>query len=258
MRLWVIATEETDPYHNLALEETLMTRFEASEGELAAQDSLILYLWQNERTVVIGRHQVPDRECRLDRLREDGGHLARRRTGGGAVYHDLGNLNYSFLCRSGLLPEGTLMGVVRDAVRSLGLRAEISGRNDLESEGFKFSGQAWLEKNGVSLQHGTLMIAVDRSAMAAYLTPPPEKLARHAVDSVRSRTVNLRELSPTLTVRQCAVSLIGAAADLCGGEVCRVPDGSVTPGADLIDFYASEAWLYRAQQIYPQKKKGCF
>ena len=205
-RLLVCRSRGFDPYENLALEEALLHR--VGEGEL------ILYLWQNERTVVIGRNQNPWKECRTALLSEEGGHLARRLSGGGAVFHDLGNLNFTFLMPAQDYDLPRQLTVIQRACRSLGIPAERSGRNDLLADGRKFSGNAFYKHNGKAYHHGTLMVDVDLDRVQRYLSPSKAKLAAKGVESVRSRVVNLREFVPTLTVEQLADALIAALAEV--------------------------------------------
>ena len=127
----IIITESTDPYRNLALEELLMKEVRPQE--------IILYLWQNERTVVIGRNQNAWQECNAEHILEEGGHIARRKSGGGAVYHDLGNQNYTLLFRKEDMDETLLNEVLFRAAEKLGIHAEFTGRNDLTAGGRKFS-----------------------------------------------------------------------------------------------------------------------
>lgn len=186
-----IRSETVDPYRNIAMEKTLTLH--AQEGEC------ILYLWQNQHTVVIGRNQNAWQECRVRELQEDGGHLARRLSGGGAVYHDLGNLNFSFAVRKADYDVNRQSEVLRRAVEKLGIRGEKTGRNDFEVDGRKFSGHAFFETGGCCCHHGTVMMDVDMEAMQKYLSVPGSKLRSKGVPSVRARVVNLKTLCPGIT-----------------------------------------------------------
>lgn len=187
----IIYTVSTDPYYNLALEETL---FETQEG-------VCLYLWQNKNTVVIGRNQNAWKECRIDMLEADGGRLARRSSGGGAVFHDMGNLNFTFIAPLEIYDVKRQLGVIISAVNSLGIAAGFTGRNDIVTEsGAKFSGNAFKKSKTTGLHHGTLLVNVDMASLGKYLVPSPAKLAAKGIDSVRSRVANLTEYRPTLTI----------------------------------------------------------
>lgn len=172
----------TDPVKNLAAEEELFLR---------RRESFIL-LWRNEPCVIIGRNQDPLAEttplCRASVP------VVRRCTGGGAVYHDLRNVNFSFI-QNGSFDIPTAVQPILDFLQTLHLPAEFSGRNDILLYGKKISGCAQRQSGGRTLTHGTLLFRRDAEKMQAYLSPPAEKLLRHGVASVRSRT---GELAPYL------------------------------------------------------------
>ena len=189
---------------NLALEQWLT--------EKVQRDELLLYLWQNERTVVIGRNQNAWKEVDLEALTGDGGKLARRFSGGGAVYHDLGNLNFSFCVHRDNYDVERQLEVIAEAVRSFGIPAERTGRNDLEAHGKKFSGNAFLKTEQGCCHHGTLMLRVDEERLGRYLTVSKAKLASKGVDSVRARVGNLTDWCPDLTAERLSVALRGAMA----------------------------------------------
>ena len=132
----VFTADGSDPYRNLAAEEAMLPA--------VGEDDLIFFLWQNADTIVIGRNQNPWAECRAASFLAQGGRIARRITGGGAVYHDKGNLNFSFVAQADNYNERKQFDVILNAVKSFGIEAFVSGRNDIITEdGFKFSGNAF-------------------------------------------------------------------------------------------------------------------
>lgn len=170
----------TDPSWNLAAEEYLLTR----------RSEPFVRLWRNADSVIIGRHQNAYAEIDLDYVEREGIPVVRRMTGGGAVFHDLGNVNYSFFD----LKDRKFTDVVLDALRPLGVEGSASGRNDLVlPDGRKFSGTAVCKHKGRVLEHGTLLFDASTARLAAALRPRPEKFSGKAVQSVRSRVANLNE-----------------------------------------------------------------
>ena len=131
----LIIGNQYNPHLNLAVESFLLNQVD--------NDSVTMFLWKNEQTVVYGYNQNPFTECNVDLLLSEGGHAARRRTGGGAVYHDLGNLNFSFVANKNLYDVHKQMNVIKTALGYFGLQTEVSGRNDILFEGRKFSGNAF-------------------------------------------------------------------------------------------------------------------
>lgn len=183
-------THSTDPAYNLAFEETVLTC--RTEGEC-------LLLWQNQNAIVVGQNQNVEAEIDRAFVEAHDIQIVRRMTGGGAVYHDLGNLNYSFITDAGDLERLTMDRFTRpvvDALRALGLNAEASGRNDILVDGKKVSGTAQRLAKGRVLHHGTLLFDSDPEMVAGALRADPEKFRSKSAKSVRSRVGNIRDALP--------------------------------------------------------------
>ncbi len=236
--LTVIYTADTNPYHNLALEEYLLH----TVGEYQS----ILYLWQNQRTVVIGRNQNAANECRIPVLEADGGHLARRLSGGGAVYHDLGNLNFTFLSKEKNFDVDRQTEVILRGVQAAGVKAERTGRNDLTADGKKFSGHAYYRTGGRCYHHGTLMVQVDKEPLERYLNVAPIKLEAKGVKSVRSRVGNLKDFCPDITVESLARRLIEAFSQVYGLPVTFKKEEDLDTEAIRAGMarFADPGWIY--------------
>ena len=223
--------DSTNPYYKLAMERMLFDETRSGEA--------ILFLWQNDNTIVVGRNQDVKSECRLVEFLAEGGRIARRHSGGGAVYHDLGNLNYSVISRNNESDECSYQKVIMESLLELGLQTEYNGRNDLLIEGRKFSGNAFYTNEDIRCQHGTLLVSSDIERMTKLLTPDKEKLERNRVYSVASRVINLTELLPGLTVKEVCQTIIRTTGAVrleeCFGERAM---------QHLVSCYSDKKWIY--------------
>lgn len=192
--LKIYYSNSTNPWFNLATEDWLFQEKLDSDH--------ILFLWRNQETVVIGRSQNPWAECHLEKMQEDGVLLARRQSGGGAVFHDLGNTNFTFISRKNHYDKHKNLQIILAALKQFGINAIASGRNDLvielENETRKISGSAFKEKMDRAFHHGTLLINTDLNKLPNYLNPNKKKLITKGIQSVRSRVMNVIELAPNL------------------------------------------------------------
>ncbi len=185
-------------YRSQSLDAHANQALEAYFFNTVQEDELIVYLWQNDRTVFIGRNQDAAKECNLEAMQEDGVVLSRRYSGGGAVYHEQANLNFTFCAHEANYDLERQLLVIVKALESLGLKAEYTGRNDIVIDGAKFSGNAFYKKDKRRFHHGTILLNVNPENMQHYLRPSKKKLASKGVDSVRARVLNLCSLLPEL------------------------------------------------------------
>lgn len=228
--------ETQNPFRNFAVEEYLMHHVE--EGEI------VFFLWQDRNTVVIGRNQNGWRECDVKRLEEDGGLLARRLSGGGAVYHDIGNMNFSFLARKKDYDVDRQLSVIMDGLSPFGIHAEKSGRNDIKIDGRKFSGNAFYRTGDYCYHHGTFLISEDMKDMMKYLNVDGSKMNYKGVKSVPSKVVNLSDLNGAITVESLTEALKESFGKVYGLPVHEIRSSDIPEEAleERIRFFSSWDW----------------
>lgn len=229
-----LSNPSTDPYYNMSFDEWCL--------EHLTSDDVVFCLWRNRPSVIIGITQNPETEVNLPFLVEHGIDLVRRSTGGGAVYHDLQNLNYSFFGPVSVM-DAHIVQMMADALRSLGVPAEVSGRNDIFVNGLKVSGYAKRVWKNRAIIHGTLMYDVDIDTLTHVLDTPESKLHRKGVASVRSRVGNLKDLLPQFaTVGEMAEALH---AHFAGddAEIVLTDDQIQEVRGISASKYSTESWI---------------
>ena len=233
-----LRNNSTDPHFNMAFDEFCLEQLKADEP--------VFYLWQNRPSVIIGLNQSAYAEVNLPYLQEKGIILARRVTGGGAVYHDLQNLNYTITGRIRDLETdypAYLETMVR-ALRTLGVPAELSGRNDILVEGRKCSGYAKRVSKDRLMIHGTLMYDVDIDTLTEVLATPGSKLSAAGVSSVRSRVANLKEYLPQFDGIQAFQAALQALLAGDDGEIVLTDAQRAQIEADAAAKYRTWEWVY--------------
>ena len=235
-RIFTAESTVTVPYYNLGFEKLLFDRVD--------DDEMILYLWQNRRTVVCGKNQNIYKECLVSRLLDDGGFPTRRLSGGGAVFHDMGNLNFTFLVKDKDYDVEKQLSVILKACELLGIDAEKSGRNDITVDGKKFSGNAFYSSGGRRYHHGTIMVSIDKDMLSHYLNVDKSKLDAKGVSSVRSRVANLTDFRPSLTIDEMKNALWEAfeiVYELTAAPSEIQDDNFVE---EIAKTFGSDEWLY--------------
>lgn len=196
-------SDSLDPYFNLATEQYLLKQ---------CSNEAILLLWKNTDCIVFGRNQDIFFDCDIELMYKLNVLPVRRITGGGAVFHDAGNLNFSFIVPVNHYKKDNSMQIIRNALVKLGIPAEITGRNDIAVNNAKVSGNAFYSNSTHVLHHGTLLINIDLEKMEKLLKVDPSKLRSHGIRSVRSRVANLYESYPQYAMENYEQAIIKAFA----------------------------------------------
>ncbi len=250
-----LLSNSTDPRYNLALEEFLFD--EAYTGET------ILMLWQNEPSVIMGKHQNAFEEVNSKYVEENGIHVVRRLSGGGAVYHDLGNLNFTCITRKNREESFNFREFADPIIAllgSLGVEAEFNSRNDMTINGKKFSGNAQYVKRDKVLHHGTLLFDTDISPLVRSLTISDDRIVSNSIKSVRSRVTNIREhLVEDMTVKEFQDRLIEAFRS--DNPSCAELHISETDNEKILDRmntrYSQWEWNYGKSPRFVVDKQSC-
>ena len=222
-----------DGWRNLGVDEYFIDHI--------GPEDMLLYFYINHNAVIIGQGQNPWAECNLAAMERDHVQLVRRITGGGAVFHDDGNLNFSFIAGEKVYDLQRQLGMILSAVRALGIPCDFSGRNDLLADGRKFSGNAFCQRGSVRQHHGTLLVSADLSRLQNYLNVDPRKLKAKGAKSVRSRVCNLSEFVPGLSCQAMRDALIEAFCAEYGAyaTISALDEAAVAP---YVEKQRSDAW----------------
>lgn len=231
---WYISPSH-DGWQNLALDEWFLDHMQPED--------MLLYFYINENAVIIGRNQNPWKECDLTAMERDHVQLVRRITGGGAVYHDPGNLNFSFIAGDDRYDLDKQLHLILQAVSSFGIPCTFSGRNDLLADGKKFSGNAFCARNHIRQHHGTLLLNADLSKLQNYLQVDPKKIRSKGIESVRARVCNLSEFTPAVTTESMLAAIREAYTNLYGSVTDYVPTDADKVGVQTyVDKQTSWEW----------------
>ena len=220
-------------------------------------------LWQNDNTIVVGKNQNTLAEIDLDYVKTNGIRVVRRNTGGGAVYHDMGNLNFTYItsCEGEWESDFSRFATpVISALAKLGIKAEVSGRNDIVVDGRKFSGNAQTVIGGRLLHHGTILFNTDVSVLSKALTPDPEKIQSKGVKSVSSRVVNLSELLPDgIDAKRLTTLLSDEVKEMYGASEYELSGEELKRAEKLADEkYRTWEWNFGYSPKYTFNKKKRF
>ncbi len=240
MQLRILKSAVTNPWFNLATEDWIFNTLNP--------DSHTLFLWRNSETVVIGRSQNPWVECKTDKMAADDVFLARRQSGGGAVFHDLGNTNFTFLSPKHAYDQTANFTIIINALKKLGIDATLSGRNDMQVGDRKISGSAFKHAADRSFHHGTLLVNVNMQKLGDYLNPHPLKLKAKGIKSVRARVANLVEFNDAINHETLSEAIIEAFCEYYGETVPveQLDEASLAKQPALNAYYQQMAdWDWR-------------
>lgn len=246
-----IISENTDAYFNLASEEYLLRH----------TDEDIFYLWRNDNAIIVGTNQNTISEINVDYVKEKNIKVVRRLTGGGAVYHDLGNINYTFIenSKKSFNDFRGFCEPITKALNEMGVQAEFSGRNDMTIDGKKFSGTAQCKYKNRVMHHGTLLFSSKKADISGALKPRDIKFTGKSVKSVASRITNISEhLSEKMDVIEFRNRIMRSVA---GGldYITTFSQEEIEKITNLRDEkYSTWAWNYGQSPRFSMVREGRF
>lgn len=245
----IINNTNTDPHFNLALEEYL---FKDSNEE-------IFMLWQNRCSVIVGKNQNTLAEVNIEKAQKCGVDIVRRETGGGAVYHDEGNINYTFISNDAdkFMDFKIFAEPIFKTLLGIGIKAELSGRNDFVIGERKFSGNAQSVHRNRILHHGTLLFDADLNALSEFLTVDEGKIASKGITSVKSRVTNiLPHLEKQINVDEFKNMLLNAVIEMTGNRISEITDEEIIAVNKLKnEKYDTWEWNFGATPPYGFQNK---
>jgi len=188
----ILKTLHTDIFRNLAVEEYLL------ESETLPMP--LLFLWQSSTAVVIGKHQNPWKECLVDQLKQHSIPIARRISGGGTVFHDIGNLNYTVITERDQYNADAVYQMIFDSIAKFALHGELTDKSNLSVNGRKFSGNAFTFKKKRAMHHGTLLVNANLAKMKRFLKPQFANIETKAVSSRPASVINLNNINSQINI----------------------------------------------------------
>jgi lipoate-protein ligase A len=256
--IYYIESPNTDPHWNLALEQFVFDKLDREHS--------YFMLWQNHNAIIVGKYQNTQQEINAAFVKEKDISVVRRLSGGGAVYHDLGNLNFTFITsaeKNKGIDFASFCKPIQEALGSLGVKVDISGRNDMTVDGMKFSGNAQYLKEGRVMHHGTILYDSDMSMISQSLNPGNDKIESKGIKSIRSRVTNIR---PFMKDDVPLSSFWDALKKYMSAEL-NMQDLTLTPAqlaeVDALNekVYSQWSWNYGSSPAYTLRKvrriEGC-
>jgi lipoate-protein ligase A len=237
--LHVLHSRDDNVHRHLATEDLLL--------QWAQEERMLLYLWSSRRAAVIGKNQNPWSEVWITRLDQENCQLARRVSGGGAVYHDLGNLNVSFVLPRSVYRRELVYCIFEEALRALGAEPKRIGRAGIGVDGRKISGHAFAFRGKAVLHHATILIEADLDALHRVLRDAPSRIESRAVRSEYARVANLTEFTGEISQDGVAETITAAAADILNADGIMLPEPPLETQSELASrtaTFASWDWLY--------------
>lgn len=247
--------KETDPQINLAFEEYVFNQMD--------QDQSYFLLWQNDNAVIVGKHQNTIEEINQEYIRENDIKVVRRLSGGGAVYHDLGNLNFTFIVNDRGREQFDFQTFARplvEALKTLGVNAEFNSRNDIAIDGKKFSGNSQYAKRGRILHHGTILFNSNLATIQSALKVKKDKIESKGIKSVKSRVTNITDyLDETYTMEDFKAALLKAMFANDNLEKITLSNEEIQAIEQLkTEKYATWDWNYgKSPQYNLRKERKC-